>query len=163
MRGEVSLPNSDRQSYNVQLVYDSIILLQLTLYLIIFHRSYYRFYSDDWGIQAHTASLGIPIKVSPALTVLPFYRYHTQTAADYFAPFKAHSINETLYTSDYDLSALISHKIGLGVRIAPVYVRVKFFKRGFQKKYLELRGAYYTRDTGLMGYSGSYLFYSVIK
>ncbi len=86
---------------------------------------------------------------------MPFYRYHTQTAADYFAPFKAHSVNETLYTSDYDLSALISHKIGLGVRIAPVYVRVKFFKRGFQKKYLELRGAFYTRDTGLMGNSGS--------
>ncbi len=120
-------------------------------------RSYYRYYSDDWGIQAHTASLDVPIKLSPALTVMPFYRYHTQTAADYFAPFKAHSINETLYTSDYDLSALSSHKVGLGFRVAPIYglARAKIFKWGFQVKYLELRAAYYKRDTGLTGYSGS--------
>ncbi|MFK7981354.1 MAG: DUF3570 domain-containing protein [Saprospiraceae bacterium] len=207
LRREVSLPNSDRQSYNGQLVFSQVInkrvqmsisaeaILMKGLLSTPFHRvyfaektiadierlpnsrlkipvglrlnyfatdniilrSYYRFYSDDWGIQAHTASLDVPIKVNPTLTVMPFYRYHTQTAADYFAPFKAHSVNETLYTSDYDLSELSSHKIGLGVRIAPVYglARAKFFKRGFQIKYLELRGAYYTRDTGLTGYSGS--------
>ncbi len=207
LRREVSLPSSDRQSYNGQLVFSQVInkrmqmsisaeaILMKGLLSTPFHRvyfaeqtkadierlpnsrlkipvglrlnyfatdniiirSYYRYYNDDWGINAHTASLDIPIKLSPALTVMPFYRYHTQTAADYFAPFKEHSITETLYTSDFDLSALSSHKVGVGIRIAPIYglARTKFFKRGFLIKYLEVRGAYYTRDTGLTGFSGS--------
>ncbi len=114
-------------------------------------RSYYRFYTDDFGIQAHTLSLEAPIKLSEAFTIFPFYRYHTQNASDYFAPYQQHLSTETFYTSDYDLAALQSHKIGFGVRYAPLYGvgRTKFFKKALSIKDIHFRGAYYTRDTDL--------------
>jgi hypothetical protein len=55
------------------------------------------------GIQAHTASIELPIKISSSFTAYPMFRYYTQTASDYFAPMKT-SFNGKYYTSDYDLS-----------------------------------------------------------
>ena len=116
-------------------------------------RTYYRFYWDDFGINAHTASIETPIKLGNTFTVSPFYRYHTQTAADYFAPYAVHNSNETFYTSDFDLSALNSHKFGMGIKYAPVYgvgrVKIPFSKKIFRFDSVQLRGAYYTRSTGL--------------
>ena len=116
-------------------------------------RSYYRYYRDDFGITAHTAEIELPVKLGPVFTVYPFYRYHTQTAADYFAPYGEHTSAETFYTSDYDLSALQSHKFGLGLKYAPPYglARAKVAKGNklFLLKYLALRSAYYRRSTGL--------------
>ncbi len=116
-------------------------------------RTYYRYYWDDFGINAHTASLETPIKLGNAFTVSPFYRHHTQTAADYFAPYTTHNSNETFYTSDYDLSKLNSHKFGMGVKYAPVYgvgrMKIPFSKKTLKFDSVQLRGAYYTRSTGL--------------
>ena len=44
-----------------------------------------------------------------------------QTASDYFAPYAQHLSSEEFYTSDYDLSALSSHKYGMGVKYFPFY------------------------------------------
>lgn len=121
-------------------------------------RSYYRFYTDDWGIKAHTLSLETPLKVKDWLTISPFFRYHTQNAADYFAPFAEHIIDEQFYTSDYDLSELTSQKIGLGFRISPTYGigRFKVTKNKLLMfKELNLRTAYYTRSTGLNAFIAS--------
>ncbi|MFT4665582.1 MAG: hypothetical protein ACI8YQ_003527 [Polaribacter sp.] len=118
-------------------------------------RSYYRFYVDDWGLQAHTFSLETPVKVNDWLTLSPFYRFNTQNAVDYFAPFSEHSSTEEFYTSDHDLSGLTSHKIGLGFRIAPLYgiSRNKWFhKKTLQFKNLEVRTAYYKRSTDLTAF-----------
>ena len=82
-------------------------------------RTFYRFYWDDWKIGAHTADIELPIKLNPFISFSPFYRYYTQTAADYFAPFKTHHTQETYFTSDYDLSAFNSHFFGAGIRWAP--------------------------------------------
>ncbi len=49
-------------------------------------RSFYRFYVDDWGMVAHTASIEVPVKLTPFLSVSPFYRFHAQTAVRYFRP-----------------------------------------------------------------------------
>jgi len=116
-------------------------------------RSYYRFYWDDFGIKAHTMSLETPIKLSNSITVSPFYRYNTQTSADYFAPFEVHNSTDAFYSSDYDLSALSSHKFGLGFKYSPVYgisrAKVPLTKKIFMFKSVELRSAYYKRSTGL--------------
>lgn len=120
-------------------------------------RSYYRFYSDDFGIQGHTASLEIPIKLSQSLSVSPFVRYHTQQGSKYFAPFKEHLSTEAYYTSDYDLSTLSSKKVGLAIGYHPVFglANGKFLSRNIAFKAIELRLGYYTRDTGLNSYIGS--------
>ena len=111
-------------------------------------RSWYRFYYDDFGIRAHTAEVEVPFKLGLNWVLGPFYRYHTQTASDYFAPFRAHPAAAAFYTSDFDLSALDSHKIGLGVRYAPPFgvLRGKFGERTVGLlKFLELRGSYFRR------------------
>lgn len=118
-------------------------------------RSYYRFYIDDWGIQANTLNLETPVKVNTWFTVSPFYRYNTQKGADYFAPFAIHSSTEPFYSSDFDLSTLSSHKLGFGFRVAPLYglSRMKLSKKKIlQFKTLELRTAYYKRSTGLSAF-----------
>jgi hypothetical protein len=108
-------------------------------------RAYYRYYMDDWGIKAHTANIELPIKLSPFVSVSPFYRYYTQTAADYFAPYGAHTIAENFYSSDYDLSAFSSQFFGTGLRLMPAkgVFRIAHFTM------LELRYGHYARSTGL--------------
>jgi len=108
-------------------------------------RPFYRFYTDNWGITAHTASLETPIKLSPFISLSPFYRYYVQTAARYFAPYKEHAPSETFFTSDYDLSALSSQFFGMGIRLTP--------KKGILSithfAMLEIRYGHYIRSTGL--------------
>lgn len=120
-------------------------------------RTYYRYYWDDFGITANTLELEVPVKLGSAFTVSPFYRYHAQTAADYFAPYQQHLTSDIFYTSDYDLSGLTSHKYGLGLRFSPIYglARSKPFlpsRRMFMIKYIESRGGYYKRSTGLTAF-----------
>jgi hypothetical protein len=127
--------------------------LRLTYYAtdLVQLRGFYRFYNDNFGIRAHTFELEAPLKVTPFFTLYPFYRYHTQTAADYFAPYLAHSVFDEYFTSDYDLSAFSANKVGLGFRYAPLYglSRFKLGSRIAKFKSLDLRYGYYRQSTGL--------------
>jgi hypothetical protein len=107
-------------------------------------RSYYRYYADTWGIQSHTASLEVPVKITPFVSVAPFYRYYTQTAAYYFAPFEKHISTESYYTSNYSLSAFNSQFFGVNFRIAPP----KGLFKGLNA--LEVRYGHYTQTTSLV-------------
>lgn len=108
-------------------------------------RSFYRYYSDDWGIKAHTAEIEVPIKLNSFFSISPFYRYSEQTGVKYFAAYGQHNINETYYTSDYDLSTLNSNFYGLGIHFSPP--KGVF---GLQRlNMLELRYGHYTRSTSL--------------
>jgi hypothetical protein len=111
----------------------------------IIFRTYYRYYTDDWGIKAHTASLEVPYKISPFVSVSPFYRYYIQTAADYFAPYKQHLTAESFYTSNYDLSAFSSQYFGVNLKITPKsgVLNIPLFNT------LEVRYGHYLQTTGL--------------
>jgi hypothetical protein len=108
-------------------------------------RLFYRFYTDDWGITGHTASLEAPIKITPFISLSPFYRYYVQTAAKYFAPYREHALSEMFYTSDYDLSSFNSHFFGAGIRFTPEkgVLGITHFTM------LEIRYGHYIRSTGL--------------
>jgi hypothetical protein len=108
-------------------------------------RSYYRFYKDDWGLLAHTAEVEIPVKITPFFSVSPFYRYYTQTASDYFAPYNAHKNTDKYYTSNYALSALSSQYIGAGIKITPPDGVLKTHLSS-----LELRYGHYLQSTELV-------------
>ncbi|MDX5345874.1 MAG: DUF3570 domain-containing protein [Hymenobacteraceae bacterium] len=132
--------------------------LRLNYYLndYLTSRLYYRFYTDDWGITANTFEVELPIKVGPFFTLYPLYRFHTQTAADYFAPYNAHIAGEEFFTSDYDLSDFSSHKAGVGLRYSPL-MGIKEFGLPFSKKRslfksIDLRYANYWRSNGLKAY-----------
>ena len=108
-------------------------------------KTYYRFYKDDWGITAHTANIELPIKLTPFISVSPFYRYYTQTAAKFFGAYKTHSIQDQYYTSNYDMSNFNSSFMGAGIRLAPP-TGVFGLKH---LSMLELRYGHYSRTTGL--------------
>lgn len=108
-------------------------------------RSFYRYYMDNWGVKAHTIDLEMPIKITPFVSVSPFYRFYKQTAADYFAPYGRHTISENYFTSDYDLSKFNSHFFGSGIRLAPP--NGLFGKKNWNS--LELRYGHYSRSNGL--------------
>lgn len=115
----------------------------------------YRFYWDTFNIMGHTFNLEAPIKLAPFFSLQPFYRFHTQTAAKYFAPFQSHISTANHYTSDFDLSAFYSHKYGLGIHFSPLYGigRLKLSRRKILIfKELDLRGTAYWRSDGLRAY-----------
>jgi len=108
-------------------------------------RSYYRFYTDDWGIRSHTASLEVPIKLTPFFSISPFYRYYTQTPSKYFAPYETHTESQTYYTSNYALAAFSSQFFGADIRLSP--------PDGIAHTHLatlELRYGHYTQSTDLV-------------
>ncbi|WP_298481090.1 DUF3570 domain-containing protein [uncultured Maribacter sp.] len=110
-------------------------------------RTYYRYYTDDWGIQSHTANLELPIKISDKFTIYPSYRFYNQTAADYFAFYNQHVSTNEFYTSDYDLSKYIANQYGLGVTYTDIFTNFHIWKLGL--KSINLKYNKYDRDTGL--------------
>lgn len=82
-------------------------------------RTYYRFYHDDWGINAHTADLELALKITPFFSVGPFYRFYKQTATFYFAPYRAHNSSEHFYTSNYDFANFSSNFFGAEIQLKP--------------------------------------------
>lgn len=110
-------------------------------------RTYYRYYTDDWGISAHTANLEIPIKISEKYSVLPMYRYYTQQQSNYFAPFEKHLSTEEFYSSDYDLSTFKSNQFGLGVSYLDIFTEAKILTLGL--KNIDFRYNYYKRSDGM--------------
>lgn len=110
----------------------------------IIFRSYYRYFTDDWGIKSHTASLEMPIKLTPFFSISPFFRYYTQTATKYFAPYQSHTTSDTYYTSNYAYSAFNSSYYGVGIHLAPPGGIWKS-----QLSSLEIRFGHYTQTTDL--------------
>lgn len=108
-------------------------------------RGFYRYYHDDWGLNAHTFNLETAIKITPFVSVTPFYRYYTQSAIDYFAAYGKHVTSDTYYSSNYDLSSFNSHFFGAGIRLIPPDGVFKLEHLNM----LELRYGHYSKTNGM--------------
>jgi len=114
---------------------------------IITLRTSYRYYFDDWGVNSHTASIEVPVKIGDKFTVYPSYRFYNQTAADYFAPYEQHLSTSEFYTSDYDLSEYSANQYGFGVTYTDIFNKLHIGKLGL--KSIDLTFNSYERDSGL--------------
>jgi len=83
----------------------------------------YRYYSDDWGIEAHTADIEYVKPLQNGWTLAPAFRIYTQSSAKFFvnadnsgSPFPpnppAGAVN---YSEDQRMSAFGAHTLGLKV------------------------------------------------
>ncbi|MBE9488656.1 MAG: DUF3570 domain-containing protein [Bacteroidetes bacterium] len=108
-------------------------------------RTYYRYYFDDWGVTAHTASIEVPIKITDKFTIYPSYRFYNQTAADYFNPYEAALSTDEFYTSDYDLSEYSANQFGIGVSYTDIFTKAHIWKFGI--KSIDLKFYHYDRNT----------------
>jgi hypothetical protein len=64
----------------------------------------YRLAVDDWKVTAHTLELAWHQSLWDALRLVPSFRYYTQSAADFYAPFYQEPRSDGHYASDYRLS-----------------------------------------------------------
>jgi hypothetical protein len=108
-------------------------------------RSFYRFYYDDWGLLSNTIDIEASYKITPFISVIPFYRFYDQSAIDYFAPYANHKPTDEFYTSNYDLSKFNSNFFGAGFRLAPL--KGIFGIKNWNM--IEIRHGHYNRTTGL--------------
>ena len=108
-------------------------------------RTFYRYYFDDWGINSHTASIEVPIKITDKFTLYPSYRFYNQTAADYFEPYETALSTDEFYTSDYDLSEYSANQFGFGVSYTDIFAKAHIWKFGL--KSIDLKFYQYDRDT----------------
>lgn len=110
-------------------------------------RTYYRYYWDDWGIRAHTASVEVPLSLTERFKVYPSYRYHTQGAADHFHPKEAARSTYGHYSSDHDLSAHDAHQWGLGLQYRDILGTTGLLSFGLRS--VDLKFSHYERSDGL--------------
>jgi hypothetical protein len=108
-------------------------------------RTWYRNYHDDWGINSNALQLETVVKLSPFISVSPFYRFYQQSAVKYFAPYQAHTSADEFYTSNYDLSKFNSNFFGAGLHLAPPegIFGIEHLNS------LELRYGHYQKTTGM--------------
>ena len=109
-------------------------------------RTFYRYYTDDWGVNSHTANLEVPVKLGTYFSLRPGYRYYTQTAADYFAGFNEHLSTQVFYTSDYDLSAFDAQQYSLGVSYLDILADRNVL--GWGLKSVDVNYSLYRRNNG---------------
>ena len=64
----------------------------------------YRFYHDDWDINAHTFEVSWYQMLWESFRLIPSVRYYTQSQADFYAPYYQAPTRGGLYSSDYRLS-----------------------------------------------------------
>ncbi|MCB0403066.1 MAG: DUF3570 domain-containing protein [Flavobacteriales bacterium] len=113
-------------------------------------RTFYRYYIDSWKIGAHTASLELPIRLSDKFSLVPSYRFYTQSATEYFAPYDTHLSTEKYYTSDYDLSKFSSNQFGMGISYTDVMTKAHIWK--LRLKSIDLQANNYRRNTSFRAF-----------
>jgi hypothetical protein len=110
-------------------------------------RTFYRYYTDDWGIKSHTASIEVPVKLTDKFTLYPSYRFYNQTAADYFNVYEGHLSTDEFYTSDFDLSEYSANQYSLGASYTDIFTKLHIWKLGL--KSIDLKYTFYDRDNTL--------------
>lgn len=113
-------------------------------------RSYYRYYTDNWGVRSNTFQFELPIRFNMKWKLTPIYRYYDQTAVDYFAPYNQHTSSLSYYTSDYDLSDFSSNQLGVSLTYTDIFSSLKVFDFGL--KTVSLRFQNYNRSDGLSAF-----------
>lgn len=74
----------------------------------------YRYFSDDWGINAHTADVKYRYELGGNMYLQPHLRLYQQTAADFYQPYLLDSAGVPQYASaDLRLGEMTSRTIGL--------------------------------------------------
>ncbi|MEP4146216.1 MAG: DUF3570 domain-containing protein [Halioglobus sp.] len=71
----------------------------------------YRYFDDDWGIDAHTVDIAWHQNIGDRTVLIPFLRYYTQDDADFFA--NSVDLSDRYYADDYRLSAFGALSLGL--------------------------------------------------
>jgi len=114
-------------------------------------RFYYRYYTDDIGIDAHSLEIEPHFRLPTGRKtwLYPILRYHTQTGSDHYGLPNSFNPADPFYTADRDLSEFTSTKLGLGLNMG---------LSGGHLRSLNVRLSHYERDEGLSAFTLSFGF-----
>lgn len=90
----------------------------------------YRFYSDTWGLRAHTAGLEYTHPLRERWTFSGSYRYYTQNSADFFSDLFPFEDAQNFMARDKETSALTGHTVGIGAAYEFPVTFAPWLKRG---------------------------------
>jgi hypothetical protein len=90
----------------------------------------YRFYTDTWGIVAHTAEIGYTQPMWGSWTFDAQYRYYTQQAADFYRDLFPRRNTLNFQARDKELSTFTGHTIGVGATWEFKVARMPWLERG---------------------------------
>ena len=110
-------------------------------------RTYYRYYTDDWGLVAHTANFDLPIRFGPKFSITPSYRFYTQNSVKYYAPYETHLSSEQYYTSDPDLAKFNSNQYSVALNYNDIFNDINISRFGL--KNANIKYSHYARSDGL--------------
>lgn len=77
-------------------------------------RTEYRYFTDTWGIDAHTGELGYVHPLDNGWTLDLKYRYYTQGDADFYSDLFPYADAQNFLARDKELSSFTSHTFGIG-------------------------------------------------
>ncbi len=88
----------------------------------------YRFYSDNWGVNAHTAELAWYQSLPYRWVVVPRLRWYSQSQADFYQPYYSSLQSTGLYSCDYRLSPFgaLSESFGIYKRLGGWSLSVRY-------------------------------------
>jgi len=90
----------------------------------------YRYYDDDWGIDAHTAQIGYTHGTVPGFIFDVAYRYYTQGGAEFWSDLYPFQQAQNFLARDKELSSFYSHTLRFGVTYDLFSGRQGFIERG---------------------------------
>lgn len=74
----------------------------------------YRFFTDDWGIDAHNFDIGYTHPLQEAWILDVSYRFYTQGKADFFSDLFPFQDSQNFLARDKELSTFVSHALRFG-------------------------------------------------
>jgi hypothetical protein len=89
----------------------------------------YRFFTDDWEIDAHTTDVGYTHPVGPWRFDLG-YRYYTQTSAEFYSDLFPYEDAQNFLARDKELSSFDSHTLRFGVSYDFIEGGWRFLEKG---------------------------------
>ena len=109
----------------------------------------YRFYTDDWGINAHTVELSWHQPIMAGWQVIPRFRYYSQDRADFYQAVFDNVSQVSSYSSDYRLAGFGT--ISGGIKFSKEITQIKTlnqlkFQTGFE--YFDRKANYQLGGTG---------------
>jgi hypothetical protein len=75
----------------------------------------YRFFTDDWGIDAHTLDVGYTRPLAGGWILDAGYRFYTQDSADFYSDLFPYRDAQNYLARDKELSSFNSHTLRFGV------------------------------------------------
>jgi len=89
----------------------------------------YRFYSDTWGIDAHTARLEIAQPLWKRWVLTANYRFYKQNAADFYSDLFPSANYQNFMARDKEISAYTGNTVGIGASYEYKVDRISWLKK----------------------------------